>query len=428
MDERGGDAVKAEGLRQPKYRQLRDALGRMIDELPPGSLLPTERELCARFHVARGTVRQALDLLEAEQRIYRHQGKGTFATPPKIDQTLELVSHTEHIRARGMEPASKLLGIDSAPADARTAVLLDVEKGARVLEVERLRLANGEPVALELVLLPAAAFPGVADALTETQSLYAILRHRYGVELSFAEETIEVVIAPDREADLLGVSPGTAVLLLSRHTFDTAGRPVEYVTSHYRSDRFRFRTRLHPGSQGDHSLLPDLQLRIAVADDAPKLAGVFIAAWRASYPGIIDEEVLDGLDEHEITDWLRTLTTSHGPTICLVQTQTGRVLGFSRHGEDPDDSRRGHIYSLYVHPDAAGRGIGSALLQHNLQLLTKRGLNTVTLWVFEQNEVARRLYASFGFSPDGARRVEPKYGAQEIRLRRLSATRPTVRQ
>ena len=85
------------------------------------------------------------------------------------------------------------------------------------------------------------------------------------------------------------------------------------------------------------------------------------------------------------------------------------------------DSRRGHIFSLYVAPGAGRRGIAKALLQHDLNLLAERGLATVTLWVFEENRAARNLYASFGFEPDGARRVEPQYGAQEIRLRRAEA-------
>ncbi len=408
--------------RRPKYRQLRDALASMMDELPPGSVMPTERELCERFGVARGTVRQALNLLEVEQRIHRHQGKGTFATPPKIDQTLELVSHTEHIRARGMAPSSKLLGVSSVPADSRTALLLDVREGEELLQIERIRLADGEPLAVEMLLLHAASFPDIADALG-THSLYDVLRHRYGVELSFAEETIEVSASGEREADLLGVSSGAPVLVLCRHTFDSTGHPVEYVRSHYRADRFRFRTRLHPTTQGDHSLPPDLQLRLATPEDARGLARVFIAAWHDGYPGIVRQDVLDALDEDETTDWLGSLTAGNGLTTWVVQSQAGTVLAFSRHGEDPADSRRGHIYSLYVHPHASGRGIGGALVEHDLRLLAHRGLDTVTLWVFEENAAARRLYASFGFSPDGARRVEPEYGAQEVRLRRSPGPR-----
>ncbi len=164
--------------------------------------------------------------------------------------------------------------------------------------------------------------------------------------------------------------------------------------------------------------MPQVRLRLATPADAPGLARVFVLAWRSGYVGIVEEPVLDALDEIEIADWLGTMTSSNGPTTWLAESADGGVLAFSRHGEDPEDSRRGHIYSLYVDPAATGRGIAKALLDHDLQLLGERGLGTVTLWVFEHNQAARGLYTSFGFLPDGARRVEPQYGAPEIRMRR----------
>jgi len=410
---------RGNGSGQPKYRALRDALAALIRELPAGSGIPTERELCERFGVSRGTVRQALDHLEAEQRIHRHQGKGTFVAGPKMDHLLELTSHTAYVRARGMEPGSRLIGVTREPADADVAGMLGIAEGEEVLQIERVRLADDEPLAVELLYLAAKRFDGIAAVLGESQSLYELLRARYGVELAWAEETIEAASAPEREAALLGTPSGAPVLVLCRQSFDPIGRPVEFVRSFYRADKFRFRTRLQPPAAPAGASLPaDTRLRLATVADAPGLAAVFVSAWRAGYVGIVEQAVLDALDEEEIADWLGTLTSSNGPTTWAVESADGEVLAFSRHGEDPSDSRRGHIYSLYVAPPARGRGIAKALLDHDLELLSQRGLGTVTLWVFEQNQAARNLYASFGFVPDGARRVEPQYGAQEIRLRR----------
>jgi GntR family transcriptional regulator len=404
---------------QPKYRLLRDAIAALIRDLSPGSVVPTERELCERFGVSRGTVRQALDLLVAEQRIHRHQGKGTFVAKAKIDRMLELTSHTESIRARGMEPASRLIGVTRGPAEADVAVMIGLAEGDEVLQIERVRLADEEPVALELLYLDAKRFDGIAAALGESQSLYQALRAGYGVELAWAEETIEAGGAPEREARLLGIPAGAPVLLFCRQSFDSGGLPVEFVRSVYRGDRFRFRTRLRPmAAAASPSLPPGARLRLATTADAPGLARVFVSAWRAGYVGIVEQAVLDALDEAEIADWLGTLTSSNGPTTWLAESADGKILAFSRHGEDPLDSRRGHIYSMYVAPEASGRGLAKALLEHDLQLLAERGLATVTLWVFEENRAARNLYASFGFVPDGARRVEPEYGAPEVRLRR----------
>jgi GntR family transcriptional regulator len=404
---------------QPKYRLLRDALLALIRNLPSGAAVPTERELCERFGVSRGTVRQALDRLEAEQRIYRHQGKGTFVARPKIDQMLELTSHTEYVRAQGMEPRSRLIGVTRVRAEPDVATMIGLADGDEVLQIERVRLADGEPLAVELLYLEAKRFDGIAAVLGESQSLYHLLRARYGVELAWAEETIEAVVSPEREAALLGIASGAPVLLLCRQSFDPSGRPVEFVRSVYRADRFRFRTRLQPTSGSPRAPLPPgTRLRPATLDDARPLARVFVSAWRGNYVGIVEQGVLEALDEDDIADWLGTVTSSAGPTTWLAESADGAVLAFSRHGEDPLDNRRGHIYSLYVDPAAGGRGIAKALLQHDLSLLAERGLSTVTLWVFEHNKAARGLYESFGFAADGARRVEPQYGAPEIRLRR----------
>jgi ribosomal protein S18 acetylase RimI-like enzyme len=85
----------------------------------------------------------------------------------------------------------------------------------------------------------------------------------------------------------------------------------------------------------------------------------------------------------------------------------------------------GHVYALYTHPRASRRGIGRRLLEHALAELSPGDRRPVSLWVFEENERARRFYAAAGFVPDGARRVEPQYGAQEIRLLRAGAGEAT---
>jgi GntR family transcriptional regulator len=401
-----------------KHKLLRDQLAELVRELPAGASLPTERELSLRYGVSRGTVRHALAQLEAEQRISRHQGRGTFVAAPKIDQLLELRSHTEDIRSRGMEPSSRLIGVARAPAGPDVAAMLGLQEGDEVISVERARLADAEPVALEVLFLDARRFDGVAAVLGESQSFYELLRSRYGVELAWAEETIEAVAAPDREAALLGVPAGRPLLLLCRQSFDAAARPVEFVRSYYRADRFRFRTRLaRPAGAAGPALPAGMRLRLGSPADAPGLAKVFVSAWRAGYVGIVDQAVLDGLNEAEVADWLGRLTGSGGPTTWVVESAAGEVVGFSRHGEDPADGRRGHIFSLYVAPWAGGQGIAKALLGHDFRVLEERGFATATLWVFEANKVARALYERFGFAPDGARRVEPEYGAQEIRMR-----------
>jgi GntR family transcriptional regulator len=417
------DGVRSEQEKsdQPKYRQLRDALIERIRGLPEGAALPTERELCADFGVSRATVRHALQRLEGEQRIYRRQGKGTFVAHAKIEQRLGLTSHTEEMRARGMVPGSKLIDVSRIPASAEVAVALQLGEGAEVLQIERLRLADGEPIAIEVLYLNAERFDGISAALGESGSFYQLLHSDYGVDLASADETIEAVIAGAREAELLGCGTDAPLLLLSRLSLDTRGRPTEYVRSLYRGDRFRLRRHL----ERDHEDAPAVpSLRAAGETDAAALASVFVSSWQAGYPGIVDDAVIAALDEAEVAGWLQPMASDTMQTV-LAESAEGTVLGWLRYGNDPDDPQNGHIYSLYVRPSAGGRGVGRLLLEHGIERCGANG-RAVTLWVFEANARARQLYRSAGFAPDGGRRVEAEYGAQEVHLTRPASSEQTL--
>ena len=148
------------------------------------------------------------------------------------------------MRAQGMEPTSRVLVLDMVPADDVLAHWLSVRPGARLVHLERLRLADGEPMAIERTYLSAARFPRLRQHLVRLGSLYAALDSEYGVRPVEAEETIETALASPEEAALLGVDTGLPLLLLSRHSLDAEGEPVEYVRSVYRGDRYKFVTRL----------------------------------------------------------------------------------------------------------------------------------------------------------------------------------------
>lgn len=412
-------AVRESASRLGKGERLRESLNALIRSLPEGAALPTERELCERYEVSRGTVRSVLQRLETEQRIYRRQGRGTFVAQAKIEQRLGLTSHTEEMRASGLRPSSKLIDVSRLAAPPDVAAPLELPANSEVLKIERLRLADGDPIALEVLYLNAERFDGITASLGEDVSVYQLLYSEYGVELASAEETIEAVMAGPREARLLGCVMPTALLQLTRLTVDSRGRPVEYVRSVYRADRFRFRQRLQRPQQR-HADGP--VLRPATGEDAAALAAVFASAWRGSYGSVVPPDVLDALDEAEITPWLRGLVTATEQTTVLCEGADGSPVGFVRYGSDPGDARTGHIYALYVHADQARQGLGRRLVEHALGALSERGHDEVTLWVFEANEAARRFYTALGFVPDGATRVEPEYRAPEIRMRRSRTT------
>jgi GntR family transcriptional regulator len=221
----------------PKYYLAKIEIGALVDTLGEGSAMPSERELAARFGMARETVRQALRELLVEGRIRRRHGRATVVAGPKIVQPLSVDSYTEGVRRQGRVPGRRLVGLEEGPAEPGRAAHLRIEPGDPVLHLERILLSDDEPMGLESTYLPAARFPRLRAEFDPGTSLYAYLRGT-GVVFHAATEHIETVLAAPREAALLGTNPALPMLLLNRVSRDPDGRPVECVRSLFRGDRF----------------------------------------------------------------------------------------------------------------------------------------------------------------------------------------------
>jgi GntR family transcriptional regulator len=226
--------------RVPKYYRIKQQVLEMTQSLGPGSTMPSERLLAVLLGTSRTTIRRALRELVGEGRLDRVQGKGTFVAQPKLYRTLQLTSHTEDMLAQGLEPASRVLDIGEVAAGEKLAALLCIGVGERVLRIERLRLAGGDPMAIETTHLSTRRFPRLRRSLTTYPSLYTALAEVYGVHLAEADETIETSLSSPREAQLLATDVGLPMLLLSRHSRDAEGTPVEWVRSVYRGSRYKF--------------------------------------------------------------------------------------------------------------------------------------------------------------------------------------------
>ncbi|CAM5226922.1 hypothetical protein STANM309S_00571 [Streptomyces tanashiensis] len=230
----------------PKYYRLKRHLLDMTETLPPGTPVPPERTLAAEFDTSRTTVRQALQELVVEGRLERIQGKGTFVAKPKVSQALQLTSYTEDMRAQGLEPTSQLLDIGYVTADDTLAGLLDISAGGRVLRIERLRLASGEPMAIETTHLSAKRLPALRRSLVKYTSLYTALAEVYDVHLAEAEQEIHTRSRPRARQDCSARTWACRCSMLSRHSLDAQGEPVELVRSVYRGDRYKFVARQAP--------------------------------------------------------------------------------------------------------------------------------------------------------------------------------------
>jgi GntR family transcriptional regulator len=236
--------LASQAAREPKYYTVKRHLLDIIEALAPGSRVPTERELAVELATSRATVRQALHELVAEGRLARRQGSGTYVAEPKITWPLHLTSFTEQAAAQGFTASTQLIAAERIRADADVAPRLGLEPGEDVFKIERLRLADERPMAVETSHLSAARFPQLTRRIKRAQSLYAVLSEFYGVVPIAAEESISTAPASTREAGLLGTDTGAPMLVLSRHSFDADGEPVEWVTSWYRGDRVTFLAKL----------------------------------------------------------------------------------------------------------------------------------------------------------------------------------------
>ncbi|GLX98474.1 MULTISPECIES: GntR family transcriptional regulator [Herbidospora] len=247
IDARGTGATIDPDSPVPKYFQLREIILDLIEsnELPIGAAIPSERELCQRFGLSRMTVRQAVDHLVSEGRLHRVPGKGTFVARPKIELALQLTSFSDDMRARGLEPGSRDLDRRVVRASAHLARELGIAPGDEVHFIERLRTADGEPLAIERAHIPLALAPDLESYDLSGRSLYALLESRYGLILDAGELTIDGGIADPSDADLLKLPRGGAVLLLSRRSY-AGGVCAELGVSTYRADRYQLRTLLEP--------------------------------------------------------------------------------------------------------------------------------------------------------------------------------------
>jgi len=248
--------MEGENQARPLYQVLVEAILEQVrmGELQPNQRLPSEGELCRIHSVGRNTVRRALQELNQRGVVKTVPGVGTFVVDARVDKTAHvLYGFTDEMQLHQRQVSSRVLEASLISADPFLARRLQIQLGAEVVFLYRVRQVDGEPAAIERAYLPHDLCPGILQYDFSRQSLYHVLATEYGRRPDHAEQVIEAALATEEVARLLDLTPPAVVFVFHRETRLANGQVIEYVDSELRADRFRFLAHLSLGERLEES-------------------------------------------------------------------------------------------------------------------------------------------------------------------------------
>ena len=231
---------KADAL--PLYKQLTDILRRDIEEgkFKKGEKIPTEIELSKLYNVSRITVRNALEELTKENLLIRKQGKGTFVNIEKLSRGISgSKSFSDMCREIGCKPGAKVIKCVIEDANNKDTEVLALEPHSKIIVIERIRYADGVPVAFEVSRLPE-RFTFLLDEDLNDTSMFSILAEKYGIVFMNPRKTIELVYATYEMSRYLNISLGHPLLSISGVSSDKNGVPSHRSMQFIVADKFKF--------------------------------------------------------------------------------------------------------------------------------------------------------------------------------------------
>ncbi|AYE38868.1 GntR family transcriptional regulator [Companilactobacillus zhachilii] len=225
-------------------QQLVNRLTDYLETLPTNAKLPSERQLADKYEVSRNTVRAALLSLEAIGLVRRMHGKGTFVNRTNLNSDLSSsYKFGEQMKLLGKVPTTKIVSFEKREVNAYFADNMNLAFGEFVIKVERLRLADGEPMLFERTYLPLKFFPTLTMEMLENKSLYDIFEQDFQEDVSYADEYFSSGVISDCDSKVMGLPEGMPCLLLKRKTYDLKQRMIEFTLSTARSDEFAYHVR-----------------------------------------------------------------------------------------------------------------------------------------------------------------------------------------
>lgn len=210
----------------------------------PDAAIPSEPELCRHYGVSRGTIRRALDDLVREGVISRQPGRGSFLCQPKSEGHVSGSYKRFRVEGPPLDPGGTILAFDHRRASPEIADILALDMDERIFRFERVRFVAGTPVAIQTSFVPARICPRLTSKQLVATHLNDILRDRYGIEFTHADEYIEPALADDFVAEHLTIAPRTPVFQLERRTYQQDGRVGEFRRAFMRGDIYRYKIEL----------------------------------------------------------------------------------------------------------------------------------------------------------------------------------------
>src|SRR5690554_2372587 len=222
----------------PLYVQIKQKLDKRIKKLSPHMKIPSEPELAKKYQISRSTAKRAIDRLISERKVYRIQGRGTFVAPPEIVRSFsELPNYSDDIRKLGLKPDVLHLSVTKQEPTVKIKNALRLSSTSKVWCVSRVRTADEEPVVHVISYVPVYLIPKLKKE-DVVYSLYEAMASAIGLRPSWANDTYRVETAIGERAKLLKIPNGTPILASERIAYLEDNRPVEYVESYIRGDRF----------------------------------------------------------------------------------------------------------------------------------------------------------------------------------------------
>jgi GntR family transcriptional regulator len=239
-------APKPANLKRAPGKPLYDQVGEIIRKRlinnywKPGKILPSEFKLAAELSVSQGTVRKALNDMVAENLLERRQGRGTFVSEHTERRALFLYFNLRSKDGEQSMPFSRSLDCEQRAATETERTKLQLEPGASVVAMHRVRELQGRPVIVERLTLPQELFPGLGSNLKLPENLYRFYQGEYGITVAKASEQVSAVAAEALEAQLLGVMPDAPLLEIDRVAVTIDARPVEWRVSRCNTSQYTY--------------------------------------------------------------------------------------------------------------------------------------------------------------------------------------------